>query len=299
MERPSYLNSRDKVYLLSTARRLDKDAFLPAVKWLESIGLEAVLGETCSAQYHQFAGDDELRIKDLQHALDNPEIKAIWCLRGGYGTVRIIDHLSFTQFNRSPKWVIGYSDITALHGKLWAEGVQSIHATMPVNIPPNPNEEQTKSMQSLKNVLFGKIEPIRWSGTDLDRPGTASGMLVGGNLSVLYSMLGSSTFPKTQGNILFLEDLDEYLYHIDRMLMAFKRAGALDGLNGLLIGGMSDMNDNTVPFGKDALTIIKEAVDEYEFPVYFHFPAGHQDLNLPLILGAPIQMADSTLVFEK
>lgn len=295
MVRPSPLNSHDKVYLLSTARKSDESAYIPAVNWLKSVGLQPVLGETATADYHQFAGEDEVRIRDLQKALDDPEIKAIWCIRGGYGTVRVIDHLTFGQFRKNPKWIIGYSDVTALHCRVQEEGFQSIHGTMPVNIPSEPNTFQSESMRRLLDVLRGRFEPITWAPHALDRTGNAAGKLVGGNLSVLYSLLGSTSFPKTAGNILFIEDLDEYLYHIDRMIMAFKRARVFEGLAGLIVGGMSDMNDNTVPFGKDALTIIREAADEYNFPIYFNFPAGHQDLNLPLILGAEVGLEKNIL----
>src|SRR5690554_5799209 len=214
--------------------------------------------------------------------MDNPEMKAIWCARGGYGTVRIIDKLDFSEFIKNPKWVIGYSDVTVLHSHLHNLGVESLHAQMHVQIETKSSE----SAQSIKKVLFGESYQVEFKNNQkLNRLGSAKGQLVGGNLSILYSLCGSPSAIKTDGKILFIEDLDEYLYHIDRMMMNLKRNGMLDHLAALIIGGMSDMNDNEIPFGKDAEAIILDAVEGSDYPVHFDFPAGHVEDNRTLIIG--------------
>src|SRR5690554_5698373 len=254
---------------------------------LKSWGLKAVLGKSIEAEEHQFAGDEAIRATDLQAMMDNPEIKAIWCARGGYGTVRIIDRLDFSEFIKNPKWVIGYSDVTVLHAHLHNLGVESLHAQMPVQIETKSSE----SAQSIREVLFGENYQVEFKNNHkLNRTGSAKGQLVGGNLSILYSLCGSPSAIKTNGKILFIEDLDEYLYHIDRMMQNLKRNGMLDNLAAMIIGGMNDMNDNAIPFGKDAKSIILDAVEEYDYPVYFDFPAGHVEDNRALVIGREVSL---------
>jgi muramoyltetrapeptide carboxypeptidase len=219
--------------------------------------------------------------------LDDSEIKAVFSVRGGYGSVRIIDQLDFSGFMTKPKWFVGYSDVTVFHAHInHVCGVQTLHATMPLNFANNTKD----SLSGLFDVLKGALPAYKFENHLLNRGGNAEAVLTGGNLSVLFSLLGSRSFPVTEGNILFIEDLDEYLYHVDRMMMALSRAGILSGLKGLIVGGMTDMNDNEIPFGKTAEQIIREAVESYDFPVCFGFPAGHFDNNLPLIMGAEIRM---------
>ncbi len=255
----------------------------PALEIIYKRGFEPVLGENIFKEDHQFAGNDKLRAFDFQSMLDNPDIKAIISARGGYGCVRIIDRINFTYFAKNPKWLIGYSDFTVfLNHTAKNFRTETLHATMPINFQENTIE----SLNGLFDVLTGKKPQYQTETKGIFRKGKATGKLVGGNLSVLYSLLGSSSFPDTQGNILFLEDLDEYLYHIDRMMMALKRAGKLENLAGLIIGAMTDMHDNTVAFGKTAEEIIFDTVAQYHYPVLSGFDTGHIQNNLPLIVGA-------------
>ena len=273
----------DKVAIVSPARSITFEEVHPAIRVFQRHNLEVVLGTHIFSVRDQFAGTDEQRAWDFQQMLDDESIRAIVASRGGYGTVRIIDRLNFAKFRAHPKWIVGYSDITVLHAHIQSRfGIETLHATMPVNVKAG---KQDDSMQTLLNALSGKRISYSYPATAQARPGTAEGILVGGNLSVLYSLLGSGSLPDTAGNILFIEDLDEYLYHIDRMMMALKRAGMLERLNGLIVGGMSRMNDNPIPFGKSAGEIIAEIVKPYKFPVCFDFPAGHQEHNLALIMG--------------
>lgn len=223
MLNPLTLKTGDSVAIVSTARKISLEEIQPAIDLLKSWGLKAVLGKSIGASDNQYAGSDTLRIQDFQEMLDNPKIKAIWCARGGYGTVRIIDHLNFGEFVINPKWIIGYSDVTVLHSHLHQLGVKTLHATMPINVSKNTKE----SLESLKKNLFGEVETLKTSSSKWNKIGRVKGQIVGGNLSILYSLLGSSSSIKTDGKILFIEDLDEYVYHIDRMMQALKRNGML------------------------------------------------------------------------
>lgn len=287
MNRPPYLKVGDQVGLVSPAGRIGMDEIKFAVKMMQSWGLEPVFGAHLFAQNQQFAGTDQQRATDFQNFLDNPEIKAIISTRGGYGSVRIIDKLQFDRFLRFPKWLVGYSDFTVFHSHLNAQlRIESLHAIMPLNFPADgkPNA----ATESIRKALFGKMDAHVFKPGKVMRSGIAKGELIGGNLSVLYSLMGSASEMKFDGKILFIEDLDEYLYHIDRMMMNLKRAGKLKNLAGLIVGGMTDMKDNRVPFGKTAEEIIEEHIKEYKFPVAFGFPAGHQSDNRALILGRKV-----------
>lgn len=287
MVTPPSLKNGDKVGLVATARKISTQELAEGIGLLKSWGLVPVLGKSIDAEDHQYAGSDALRAKDFQEMLDNPEIKAIWCARGGYGTVRIIDQLDFYKFVKYPKWIVGYSDVTVFHSHLHKIGFQTLHATMPVSVEDNT----AFAKASLKQALFGKQPGIKIKHLHpSNRLGAAKGTVVGGNLSMLYSLCGSSSSLDTEGKILFVEDLDEYLYHVDRMIMNLKRNGMLDHLAGLMVGGMTKMHDNTIPFGKTAQEIILDAVGECEYPVVFDFPAGHLDDNRALILGAKAQL---------
>lgn len=278
------LKQGDSVYILSTARKISKEELDPAIKVLTAWGLNVILGKTIGAENHQMAGTDELKIADFNEAISNTTVKAILCARGGYGTVRIIDQIDWKAFSKTPKWVIGYSDVTTLHGHLNRLGYPSIHATMPINFKTNTSE----ALDSLKQTLFKG--GVQYKAGEVHRTGQAEGQLIGGNLSILYSLLGSPSSVNTDGKILFMEDLDEYLYHIDRMMMNLKRNGYFENLAGLVIGGMTDMNDNAIPFGKSALEIIFEHIEPYSFPVIYNFPAGHLDDNRALIMGYEYEM---------
>jgi len=273
---------------------------IPAVELLKSWGLQVAFGKNLFHALNQFAGSDEDRTTDFQSALDDPTVKGILFARGGYGTVRIIDNINWDGFKNNPKWLIGFSDVTVTHCHVFKHlGIETLHAPMAFNLAKSTNSVKKK----LKAVLFGEkleyeIEENIYS--DINRKGEASGELVGGNLSILYSLLGSNSSIDTAGKILFLEDLDEYLYHIDRMMYALKRAGKLYKLAGLVVGGMNDMKDNKVRFNKTAEEIISEAVAEYSYPVLYGFSAGHIRNNYPLLFGRKVSLNvgnDSKLSF--
>ena len=278
---PPYLKEGDKIALISTARKISSEELQAAIECIESWGLDVVLGKHLFNSHHQFSGKDDERTRDLQSMLDNPEVKAVLCVRGGYGTVRIIDDIDFSHFQKNPKWLAGFSDITVLHSHIHKLNVASLHSTMPISFSTNT----TESIKSLKDALFGKHLSIEIDLHPFNRFGEVKGQIVGGNLSILYSLMGSPSDLNTDGKILFIEDIDEYLYHIDRMMMNLKRSGKLSNLKGLIVGGMTKMNDNTIPFGKDAESIIKDVVSEYNYPLCFGFPAGHVKDNRALKLG--------------
>ncbi len=280
-----FLSAGDTIGLAATARKISREEIEPALKVFESWGLKVKLSSTLFETQNQFGGTDEQRAKGFQELLDDPNVKAIICARGGYGTVRMIDLLDFTGFKQSPKWIIGFSDITVLHTHIYTlTGLPTIHGPMLLNMQPERADEE--SLYQLRKLLTGE-QPAYYSGTHThNKKGKSKGKLVGGNLSVLYSTLGSVSDIDTKGKILFLEDLDEYLYHIDRMMMNLKRNGKLDNLAGLVVGDMSDMKDNAIPFGKTAEEIILEHTSAFNYPVCFGFPAGHEKKNLPLMMGA-------------
>ena len=280
MKTPQYLKKGSKIALVAPARKISREEIAAAVKWIEEKGFKAVYDDRLFAEYHQLAGDDDFRAGVLQDYLDRDDIDAILCVRGGYGTIRIVDKLDFTKFAKHPKWIVGYSDVTVLHAKMQQLGYQSIHGTMAINFEKNTKE----ALESLYNALTGKWHTVETRhGTSLQ---SFDGVpIVGGNLSVLYSMLGSDLFPETDGKILFIEDLDEYLYHIDRMMMGLKRAGKLARLKALLVGAFTDMHDNTITFGMTAKEIIFEKVKEYGYQVIWDYPAGHIDDNRAIIFG--------------
>jgi muramoyltetrapeptide carboxypeptidase len=283
-KQPKHLQQGDLVAIVTTARKIDREDIQKAIELLESWGLNAVVGRTIGKADHQFGGTDADRITDFQQAMDNDAVKGIWCARGGYGTVRILDALDFSKFIKSPKWVIGFSDVTALHSHIHNLGVQTIHGLMPITV----SSSSDKALSSLKKVLFGNPLEYKTQCESKNKYGKVEGEIVGGNLSMLYSLLGSRSAIKTDGKILFIEDLDEYLYHIDRMMMNLKRNGYFDNLKGLIVGGMTKMNDNTIPFGKNAKEIILDNIKEYDFPVCFNFPAGHLKDNRTLVFGETV-----------
>lgn len=286
---PPFLKPGDKIAIAATARKVSKAEMQPAIDIFTGWGLEVVIHPDLFAEENQFAGSDSLRASVFQSYLNDTSIKAIICARGGYGTVRMIDLLDWSSFDKQPKWVIGYSDVTVLHSHIHKHtNVCSLHATMPINM--QQPEATAWSINAMHKVLFGLNHHTDIPPHTLNRAGTAQGELMGGNLSVLFSLLGSNSDINTQGKILFLEDLDEYLYHIDRMMQALKRAGKLTNLAGLLIGGMTDMKDNNIPFGRTAAEIIRETVNEFTYPICFNYPSGHQRINLPLVFGKQYQL---------
>jgi muramoyltetrapeptide carboxypeptidase len=278
---PPYLKKGDDVILIATARKISSDELDPAITIIKSYGLNVILGEHIFEIDNQFAGTDLERKTDLQWALNHKTAKAIIIARGGYGSVRLVENLDFSEIKKHPKWLVGYSDVTVLHNALHNEGLATLHATMPLNF--TKNEEATKS---LFDALFGNLNATKINGNlFLNKDGNVSAEIVGGNLSLIYSLSRTPFDLNTDGKILFLEDLDEFLYHIDRMMMQLKLSGKLKNLAGLIVGGMSDMKDNQIPFGKTAEEIIFDAIKNYDYPVCFNFPAGHIDKNLALYFG--------------
>ncbi|MDD5571722.1 MAG: LD-carboxypeptidase [Bacteroidales bacterium] len=286
---PQYLKAKDKIGIISTARKISFEEIKPAVKMFNDWGLEVVLGKNLFKEFNQFAGNDKERISGFQQMLDDNSIKAVICARGGYGTVRIIDKIDFTNFKKKPKWIVGFSDATVLHSHInKILDIETLHAAMLLNMPKKWNENN--SFITMKKALFGENISYEIHSTKLNRKGKAEGIHTGGNLSVIYSLNGSTSDIDTKNKILFLEDLDEYLYHIDRMIMNLKRSGKLKNIAGLIVGGMTEMKDNKIPFGKTANEIISEAVAEYNYPVCFNFPAGHLDDNRALIMGRKVKL---------
>ncbi len=296
MTQPQYLKPGDTIGIVAPARKVAVEELADGIKILEGWGFNVRLGNNLFKEQNQFAGSDDERAADLQTMLDDDQVKAIISARGGYGTVRIIDKLDFSKFKQHPKWLIGYSDMTVLHNHIQTNfQIQSIHACMVFNMQDDKFDKD--AVESLGKALTGVPLHYRFSTANtLNRNGMAKGALCGGNLSLLYALSGSVSDIDTKGKILFIEDLDEYLYHIDRMMMQLKRSGKLQHLAGLIVGGMSDMRDNTIPFGKTAEEIIREHVDEYNYPVCFDFPAGHVKRNLALIMGANVELSVSETV---
>lgn len=286
---PPYLRPGDKIAIVATARKISEEELQPAIKKFREWGYEIFLGKNIYAQENQYAGNDEQRLFDFQQMLDDPSVKAIVCARGGYGTVRFIDHIDFSTFAKIPKWIIGYSDITVLHSHIHTNlGIETLHATMPLNFPADGKDNEV--LHTLLEALKGEKLSYTLKHDALSKQGKAEGIFVGGNLSLIYALSSTPSDIDTSGKILFIEDLDEYLYHIDRMMQQLKRSGKLKSLAGLVVGSMTEMKDNTVPFGKTAYEIVSDTVKDYNYPVCIGFPAGHIDDNRALILGRKISM---------
>lgn len=295
---PAFLKKGDTVAILATARKNIVDNLKPSIELMQGWGLNVIVGKTIGLDNNQLAGTDTERAADFQNMLDNPNIKAIWCVRGGYGTIRMIDKVDFSNFASNPKWVIGFSDVTVLHSHLNKLGVQTIHGLMPVNV----EKATPAAKESFRKALFGEKISYQVPFDSENRLGTASGELIGGNLSILYSLMGSASQVDCKGKILFIEDLDEYLYHIDRMIMSLKRCGCFENLEGLIVGSMTKMKDNDIPWGKNANQIVSDITKDYQFPIVFDFPAGHIHDNRTLILGKrvllKVNQKETTLTFE-
>lgn len=281
---PKYLKTGDKIRIVSPAGKVSEEHVLPAVDWLQNKGYKVQLGKHVFASHFQFAGTDKERLDDLQNALDDPETAAIICSRGGYGTVRIIGKLDCVGFKKYPKWLVGFSDITMLHTCINNLGVATIHGAMPRHFL-DENKLPTENLNSLINLLKGEKVQYSISSEMVNKQGKAEGELVGGNLSIISSLQGTKYEINTSGKILFLEDIDEFLYHTDRMIHQLKLSGKLDNLAGLILGDFTDMKDNESPFGKTVHEIIAEAVEEFNYPICFGFPAGHDKKNLALAFG--------------
>jgi muramoyltetrapeptide carboxypeptidase len=288
---PPYLKAGDTVAIVAPSGILKnrEREVQQAVDLLKSWGLHAIVGKHVFSTSNHFAGTDAQRCADFQKAMDDPKISAIWCARGGYGTVRILDQLNYKKFKESPKWIIGYSDITALHNQVHNEGFQSLHAIMCVSLTKDLSEIDN-SIKTFKSALFGNPVNYDLEYSTYNRIGEASGQLVGGNLTILHTMLGSKESIDTTGKILFIEEIGEYKYHIDRMLQSMKRAGYFDNCNGLVVGDMSKMRKNTTPWGTSVEQLILDVLADYDFPIAFGMPAGHEKDNRALMLGKTVEL---------
>jgi muramoyltetrapeptide carboxypeptidase len=289
MKTPPFLMPGDKIRIVSPAGKCTEEQIMPAVSWLRENGYLVETGRHIFGQHFQYAGKDDDRLSDLQEALDDTEAKAIICSRGGYGTIRLIDQLDFTRFRKHPKWLVGYSDITVLHNRLHLSGYASIHGAMCRSFFPE-NGFPDDTLLSLMNLLRGEKPGYTIVPSPVNHCGIATARLVGGNLSLLYSLSGTPYDLDTAGKILFIEDIGEYLYHIDRMMVGLRLSGKLKYLAGLVVGQFTEVKDNEEPFGKSVEEIILDAVRDYDFPVCFGFPAGHGQPNLALRLGSTYKM---------
>jgi muramoyltetrapeptide carboxypeptidase len=289
MVKPEFLKAGDSVGIVSPSGRIDIKHIDNAVHHLSDWGLKVKVGNYAANQFGQFAGKDKDRSKDLQEMIDDESINAIFCARGGYGALRTVQNIDFRSLKRTPKWLIGYSDITVLHQIINHElELATIHGSMPINFPQYPDTDY--SVEMLKSCLFSETLEYDIETTKYCISGITQGVLVGGNLSILYSLRGTPYDYDLAGKILFIEDVGEYLYHIDRILMNFMSGGKLDQLKGIIVGGFSEIKDSRISFGKDIYEILSEFFNELNIPVLFDFPAGHIRNNMPLIFGQEINL---------
>ncbi len=279
---PPFLKPGDKIGLTCTARSISLDQIQSTIKQIESHGYEIALGSSVGQVFHQFGGNDALRAESFQALLDDDSIKAIWVCRGGYGTIRIMDRLNFSHFNKKPKWILGYSDVTVLHNYI-AQNTNSpsIHCMMPSEMDVNT----TDSIENTFKVISGATINYKFDTNKNQNACKLKGRLIGGNLSILYSLIGGKYDIDTSDVILFIEDIDEYVYHVDRMMYALQHAGKLSQLKGLIVGGLTDMNDHDIPFGWNGQQIIENHIHPLNIPLLFDFPFGHMKNNLPILLN--------------
>jgi len=267
------------------------------IETLTDWGYKIIPGKTLGHQYNYFSGTDEERLEDLQHMMDNKYINAIFCARGGYGMGRIIEQLDFKKFKEHPKWIIGFSDITVLQSHLYRHyKIASLHAPMAAAF--NDDEYKNRYVQSLRDAMIGRKADYNVEGNILNQKGKASGILVGGNLSLLAHLIGTSSDIKTKNKILFIEDVGEYIYNVDRMMYQLKRSGKLEDLKGLIVGRFSEMKDTTTPLGQTTEEVIKEIVKDYDYPVCFGFPVSHDKENYALKIGIKYKLSVSTTSVE-
>jgi muramoyltetrapeptide carboxypeptidase len=279
---PPYLKNGDTIGIICPSGYMPFEKMQSCVDALQQWGFNVKSGKTAGHQYHYFSGTDEERLHDLQTMLDDDNIKAILCARGGYGLSRIIDAIDFTKFVQHPKWIIGYSDITLLHTHLQNKyNIASLHSPMAGAF----NDGLNKYVQSLHNAITGMSEKYITATHPFNKTGEANGVLIGGNLSLLVHAIGTDSDIDTTDKILFIEDIGEYLYNIDRMMMQLKRASKLDKLRGLIIGGFTEMKDTVIPFGQDVYELVYDKIMQYKYPVCFNFPVGHQQENYALKTG--------------
>ncbi|MDA3880198.1 MAG: LD-carboxypeptidase [Prolixibacteraceae bacterium] len=299
MQIPPFLNSGDVVGIVSTASKIEPDVVKRVVALLENMGYVVRIGNNVFAKHNQFAGTDVQRTADLQRMFDDADVRAVFCSRGGYGTLRTLQNLSWHGFEAHPKWVVGFSDVTVLHSALNKKKIASVHGVMPKYF--TSNNEPSHSFRTLMNTLTGKSNEYAVPASEYNIKGTAKAELVGGNLSILMSLRGTPYDIDPRGKILFIEDLAEYYYHIDRIMMNLKTGGMLSQLKGLIVGGFTGLLDNDISFGYSVHEIILDAVKSYGYPVAFNFPAGHQSENYSMKMGcdAQLEVNDRSVIFKQ
>ena len=283
------LQKGDLIYITAPAKSIDISFVDYAKSYFENQGYKVLISQHCTGEFNYFSGTDEERTADFQYGIDHPEVKAIVCARGGYGCVRIVDRIQWAGILREPKWIIGFSDVTVFHQRMQRFGLPSIHGTMPLNFKENSQD----SFATLEKAWANEAYSIHSTFTSSNKQGSSEGQLVGGNLSILYSLLGTDDQITYENSILFIEDLAEQIYHLDRMLFAFAKAGIFDKIKGLIVGGMTDMKDTAVPFGKTLQEVILEHFQFRNIPIIFDFPAGHIDDNRALVFGRNVTLTSN------
>ncbi|MCE2742385.1 MAG: LD-carboxypeptidase [Fluviicola sp.] len=283
------LQKGDLIYITAPAKSIDISFVDYAKNYFENQGYKVLISQHCTGEFNYFSGTDEERTADFQYGIDHPEVQAIVCARGGYGCVRIVDRIQWAGILREPKWIIGFSDVTVFHQRMQRFGLPSIHGTMPLNFKENSQD----SFTTLEKAWANESYSISSTFTSSNKQGSSEGQLVGGNLSILYSLLGTDDQINYENSILFIEDLAEQIYHLDRMLFAFAKAGIFDKIKGLIVGGMTDMKDTAVPFGKTLQEVILEHFQFRNIPIIFDFPAGHIDDNRALVFGRNVTLTSN------
>ncbi|MCF8220470.1 MAG: LD-carboxypeptidase [Cryomorphaceae bacterium] len=281
MIQPPFLTPGDTIYITAPAKAIEETSVLAAKNTLETWGLNVRIAPHCLGRYHYFSGSDEQRLADFQDGLDDPSIKAILCARGGYGCVRMVEALNWDAFRKNPTWIIGFSDVTVFHQQIHQLGIESIHGIMPLGFI----EGSDAAKETLKKSLFGESFTLEAAHVLGNIRGEAHGNLVGGNMAIVTSLLGTSLSYSFKNNILVLEDIGEHVYKIDRMLYSLRLAGVFQEIKGLVLGGFTDMEDTDVPFGKTIKDLILEQVQDLGIPVAFNLPFGHISDNQALVLG--------------
>ncbi|MEO8764142.1 MAG: LD-carboxypeptidase [Ginsengibacter sp.] len=294
---PPYLSPGDKIAIVCPGGYMPYGKAVTAIETITGWGFEVIPGKTLGTQVNYFSGTDRERLNDLQAMMDADDIKAIFCARGGYGMGRIIDGLSFKKFKKNPKWIIGYSDITVLQSHLFSNyKIASLHAPMAAAF--NDGESGNQYIQSIHDTIVGRKTEYASPGNVFNQKGKASGTLVGGNLSLLVHLIGTASEIKTKNKILFLEDVGEYIYNVDRMMYQLQRSGKLENLSGLIIGKFTDMKDTAIPFGQRADEVIRDIVKDYDYPVCFNFPVSHEKENYALKIGVKYRLSVSGTLTE-
>ena len=291
-----YLKPGDLIRIVSPAKAIENELLTHAKNVLEAAGFRVKIGKNAGNRWNYFSGTDSERLADMQEAINDPECKAILCARGGYGCVRIVGLINWAGFLRAPKWMIGFSDVTVFHHHIQRFNIPSIHATMPLNFKENTQE----ALNSLVAAISGTKNEYRWQ-TNTSKSGEVEGKVIGGNLSIIYSLLGTDDQLHFENSILFIEDLSEQLYALDRMFHSLSKAGVFDKITGLIVGGMTNMKDTEPPTGFSLSQIIMDHFTFRNIPIAFDFPAGHIEDNRAIVLGrlATFRVTKDSAIFSQ